>query len=92
MHDAAYLESHGIPTVAIISSAFRPQAAYQAQMLGLDQVRVEFVQHPISDVSAEQMKQKASDAFSGVLRSLTTSDVSALQHVADAAPEAACDS
>mmetsp|Transcript_55366 Transcript_55366/g.157329 ORF Transcript_55366/g.157329 Transcript_55366/m.157329 type:complete len:93 (+) Transcript_55366:154-432(+) len=92
MHDAAYLESRGVPTVAVISSAFKPQAAYQARMLGLEQVRVEFVQHPISDATKEQMQQKAASAFGGVLRALTSSDTSALQQVTEEAPEVACDS
>jgi len=93
MHDAAYLESHGIPTVAVISSAFKPQAAYQADMLGLKQVRAEFVQHPISDASKEQMIQKATDTFAGVVKALTSNDASALQKVTDlAAAPVACDS
>ena len=44
MHDVAYLESNGIPTVAIVSDEFKPQLAYQASMLGLEQVRVQWVQ------------------------------------------------
>mmetsp|Transcript_16506 Transcript_16506/g.34892 ORF Transcript_16506/g.34892 Transcript_16506/m.34892 type:complete len:93 (+) Transcript_16506:184-462(+) len=92
MHDAAHFESVGIPSVAVISSEFKPQAAYQARMLGLEEVRAEFVQHPISDATLEMMEQKAVGAFPGVVQALTTGSGSALSKVSDLAAPSACDS
>mmetsp|Transcript_33709 Transcript_33709/g.91250 ORF Transcript_33709/g.91250 Transcript_33709/m.91250 type:complete len:93 (+) Transcript_33709:589-867(+) len=92
MHDAAHFEAQGIPAVAVVSSEFKAQAAYQARMLGLDELRAEFIPHPISDCTAEEMEHKAEVALANVLRSLVSTEESELQKVEDAAPPAACDS
>mmetsp|Transcript_81044 Transcript_81044/g.251503 ORF Transcript_81044/g.251503 Transcript_81044/m.251503 type:complete len:93 (+) Transcript_81044:1164-1442(+) len=92
MHDAAHFEAQGIPAVAVVSSEFKPQAAYQARQLGLDELRAEFVAHPISDASPEEMERKAQGALENVMRALVSTEVSALQKVEDIAPMAACDS
>mmetsp|Transcript_32334 Transcript_32334/g.93145 ORF Transcript_32334/g.93145 Transcript_32334/m.93145 type:complete len:93 (-) Transcript_32334:21-299(-) len=92
MHDAAHFEAQGIPAVAVVSSEFKAQAAYQARMLGLDELRAEFVAHPISDASAEEMEGKAQGAFANVVRALVSTEASELQKVEDIAPMSACDS
>lgn len=92
MHDAAHFEAQGIPAVAVVSSEFKAQAAYQARMLGLDELRAEFIPHPIADCSAEEMEGKVQTAFNSVMRSLASSEASELQKVEDVAPMAACDS
>mmetsp|Transcript_57090 Transcript_57090/g.133107 ORF Transcript_57090/g.133107 Transcript_57090/m.133107 type:complete len:93 (+) Transcript_57090:1419-1697(+) len=92
MHDAAHFEGCGIPAVAICSSEFKAQAAYQARMLGLDELRAEFVSHPISDASPEEMERKAEGAFQSVVQALSSSEASALQKVDELVVPAACDS
>lgn len=93
MHDVAYLESNGIPAVALVSDGFKPQLAYQAAMLGFEHVRVEWVRHPIQCNTEEQIAQKAAAAFPGVARCLSSSDEGVLQPVAGSvAPPVACDS
>lgn len=85
MHDVAYLESNGIPTVALVSDQFKPQLAYQASMLGLEQVRVQWVQHPIQCNTKEEIWQKAVESFAGAVQSLTSLDASVLHTVSGAA-------
>mmetsp|Transcript_145033 Transcript_145033/g.404003 ORF Transcript_145033/g.404003 Transcript_145033/m.404003 type:complete len:93 (+) Transcript_145033:531-809(+) len=92
MHDTAHFESCGIPSVAVLSSEFKAQAAYQARMLGLDELRAEFVAHPISDASAEDMERKAVGALAGVLRALCSTEASDLQKVEELLPPTTCDS
>lgn len=92
MHDAAYFEAQGIPAVAVVSNEFKAQAAYQARMLGLDELRAEFVAHPISDASPEEMNNKAKGAFGNVVRALVSTEASELQKVQDVVPSSACDS
>ena len=43
MHDLAALEAKGIPCVALVSSAFRNQAAVQSRSLGYEGARIVFV-------------------------------------------------
>lgn len=92
MHDVAYLESNGIPTVACVSDEFKPQLAYQASMLGLEQVRVQWVHHPIQCNTKDEISQKAIDTLAGAVQSLTSSDANLLHTVTGAVPPLACDS
>lgn len=84
MHDVAHFEKNGIPTVACVSDGFKPQLAYQASMLGLEQVRVQWVQHPIQCNTKEEIGQKAVDIFAGAVQSLTSLDASVLHTVSGA--------
>lgn len=61
-------------------------------MLGFADVRVEFVAHPISDASEEEMERKAEGALPAVMQALTTAEPSALQDVQDVAASSSCDS
>lgn len=92
MHDGAHFESQGLPSIAVCSAEFQPQAAYQARMLGFDDLRAEFVSHPISDASEEEMERKAEGAFPAILQALTTGTASALQSIQDVRPPSADDS
>lgn len=89
MHDVAYLESNGIPTVACVSAEFKPQLAYQAMMLGLKHVRVQWVRHPIQCNTKEEISQKAVDTLAGSVQCLTSSDASVLHTVTAAPPPVA---
>lgn len=70
MHDIAFFEKAGVPAVALLSDAFKPQAQYQAKSLGLQQAARVFVKHPISDQTTEAIHQKADDVYSIVLERL----------------------
>lgn len=73
MHDMSVLEQKGIPTAALVSSAFLPQARWQADKLGLigvDSLLVG-VKHPFSDQSLEQIRTKAEDVFEATLNALS---------------------
>jgi len=63
-------ENCGIPSVAVCSSAFQQQAAYQAEMLNAADVKVSFVRHPISDATPEAMAQKAEESFEHIVAGL----------------------
>ena len=66
MHDLAALEAKGIPCVALVSSAFRNQAAVQSRNLGYEGARIVFVEHPISDQTTEQLLVKAASVVDDV--------------------------
>eukprot|EP00035_Acanthoeca_spectabilis_P037800 m.47507 g.47507 ORF g.47507 m.47507 type:complete len:92 (-) comp8868_c0_seq1:301-576(-) len=71
MHDTVTLESLGVPTVGLYSSAFRSQAAFQAEKRGLTAAARAFVPHPISDQTKEQLTAKATAVFDEVVLALT---------------------
>ena len=72
MHDVAWFEARGVPSAAILSSAFGRQAHYQAEGLGLTGVGpcLHMVAHPISDQTKEEMHAKADVAFDSIVDSL----------------------
>lgn len=87
MHDGAFFESKGIPSVALVSDAFKPQAQYQAKALGLEDAPRVFVQHPISDQTPAQLHAKADAVFEKVAEALTSNDLQTPEINYDAATE-----
>jgi len=91
MHDTAQLETAGIPSVAILSSAFKNQAHVQASSLGCaDAFRV-FVQHPISDQTPAQMEAKARECFDDVQRAIAGTYINSQATSTSACDVQACD-
>lgn len=74
MHDIAFFEKAGIPAVALLSDAFKPQAQYQAKSLGLETAARVFVKHPISDQTTSAIHQKADDVYAAVIERLISVD------------------
>jgi len=56
----------------LISGAFAAQAAYQADLLNLSDVRVSFVRHPISDAPHAAIVSKAEESYDAVVRAIST--------------------
>lgn len=78
------LESAGIPTVGLYSSAFSRQAAFQAAKLGLTEVPpCVYVAHPISDQTPSQLQAKASAAFDAVVAALVNAEYASAPAVHD---------
>jgi hypothetical protein len=53
------LEKAGVPTVAVITSAFKDAAALMARVCGLPGYGFAVVGHPISSASDEELADKA---------------------------------
>ncbi len=70
MHDIVDLESRGLPSVMIASSAFVDAASVQADALGADPARV-FVPHPIQDRTDDEVLALANGAIDDIVRNLT---------------------
>jgi len=70
----ASCERRGLPSVALLTSEFVGQAAYQAGKLGLAATARVLVQHPVVDPSTP-LARKAEAAFEEVVRALTSDDV-----------------
>jgi hypothetical protein len=70
VHDIVDLETRGIPSVFVASSAFVDAAAAQARALGLEPAAV-FVAHPIQDRTDAEMQALAEGAVDSILARLS---------------------
>ncbi|MBX3501879.1 MAG: hypothetical protein KF889_20750 [Alphaproteobacteria bacterium] len=71
MHDIADLESRGIPSMGVATTAFVEAAAAQSATLGYEPTLV-WVPHPIQDRTDDEIRQIADNAFDEILRRLTS--------------------
>ena len=65
------LESRGIPSVGIATTAFVDAAVSQSESLGLN-ASIMFVEHPIQDRTDAEIQALADQAVEEVLERLTT--------------------
>ncbi len=70
MHDTTWFEIQGRPAVFIASSAFVDAAETQSQALGLPQVHLIFVPHPIQDATDDEMRARADAIVDQVIEAL----------------------
>jgi hypothetical protein len=67
VHDAVNLERIGVPAAVICTMPFRGEGEAQARMLGLVEVRLAPVTHPVSTLSADELAARAAEALPLVL-------------------------
>jgi len=63
VHDAVSLEKAGVPTVAVMTSAFEDAAALMARVCGLPGYGFAIVGHPISSAKDAELADKARQAL-----------------------------
>ena len=62
MHDTVDLEARGVPGVFVATVEFTDGAEAQAKALGADPAAV-YVEHPIQDRTADEMREIAERAY-----------------------------
>jgi len=62
LHDAVGLETRGIPTAVIITTAFVHEAEVQTAALGARQFKPVIITHPLSTLSDEAIRARAVEA------------------------------
>lgn len=62
MHDAATLEGLGVPTAPIVTTEFVEEAHLQRDALGLAALEPAIIEHPLSTLGVEQIRQRAERA------------------------------
>jgi len=72
VHDAVRLERRGIPTAVVGTEPFLDEAIEQAAVLGMPQLRIVTVSHPVQLLTAEQVQQLADGAIAEIERRLTS--------------------
>ncbi len=63
MHDAVRLEQIGVPAAVLCTAPFQAEGEAQARALGLPEVRLVPVTHPISTLSADALAARAAEAL-----------------------------
>ena len=67
MHDGFSLESLGVPTAVIVTTEFVHEARVQREALGMQGLVPVVIQHPLSSLSEEEIRARATQALEQVL-------------------------
>ena len=67
------LDHLGIPGILIITQAFKPAAAAQSSALGFEP-HIVWVDHPIQNRTAEELRTIAGNAFEQIMKVLKIAD------------------
>lgn len=68
MHDAVSLETRGLPTAVIVTTAFVREAEVQRAALGMDGLEPVVIIHPLSTLTSAEIDGRVADALSQVKR------------------------
>ena len=71
MHDGIHVENAGIPSATICTDRFIPTANGMAKMWGAADYPTIFTQHPIENLTREQIRQRAEELAPIVVGVLT---------------------
>jgi hypothetical protein len=67
MHDGISLESLGVPTAAIVTTVFLHEARVQREALGMTGIVPVVIEHPLSSLSDEAIRDRATQALAQVV-------------------------
>jgi hypothetical protein len=72
VHDLIRLERRGVPTAGIGTLPFADEALEQARLLGMPNLRMLLVPHPVQLLDPDELDALADDIFAPVLQHLQT--------------------
>jgi hypothetical protein len=72
VHDLVRLERRGIATAGIGTLPFADEALEQARLLGMPDLRMLLIPHPVQLLDPEELDALADDIFDRVLKKLQT--------------------
>jgi hypothetical protein len=70
VHDGIAFEERQIPTAVVATEVFLNAARAQAQALGMPAFTVISVPHPVQNLTAEEVRQRADSVIEEVVRTL----------------------
>jgi hypothetical protein len=70
VHDLVRLERRGIPTCGVGTLPFADEALEQARLLGMPDLRMTLVPHPVQLLDHDQLELLADRAFERILHQL----------------------
>jgi len=71
IHDAVELEKRGTPSISICSHEFAALGKVEAQALGMANLPMVVVPHPIGGIDRKEVARKADDAFEDMIEALS---------------------
>ncbi len=71
MRDTVELERRGIPTAAVATEPFLDEALEQARVLGMPDLRMVLIPHPVQLLTLEELHAHADRAFDQIVARLT---------------------
>lgn len=74
LHDVVALEGRGTPAVAIGTEPFLPEAEEQARVLGMPDLRLITVPHPIQPTPIDRVRSYADGAVAEAVARLVATD------------------
>jgi hypothetical protein len=72
VRDAIEFEKRGIPSVVLVTEPFLPAARGQAKTLGMADLAIVTVRHPLAYVDEAGIAERAESALGAVARALTS--------------------
>ncbi len=75
VHDLVRLERGGVPAVGIGTEPFLDEALEQARALGMPDLRLVLIPHPVQLLTQAELHQRAEQAFHRVVERLTAKSV-----------------
>ena len=73
VHDVIRLERRGVPCVAVATRPFVDEAVEQAYSLGMPEIAVVYVPHPVQLLEPSELQALADDVFPAVVDCLSAS-------------------
>lgn len=71
VRDLVRLERRGIPTAGVGTEPFVDEALEQARLLGMPDLRLVLIPHPVQILTAAELRARADEAFPLIVRRLT---------------------
>ncbi len=71
VRDLVRLERRGIPTAGVGTEPFVDEALEQARLLGMPDLRLVLIPHPVQILTAAELQARAEEAFPLIVRRLT---------------------
>ena len=71
VHDLVRLERRGIPAAGVGTQPFLDEALEQARVLGMPDLRMVFVAHPVQLRSRDELRELADGSFAAIVERLT---------------------
>ena len=73
VHDAVRLEERGVPVACVGTKPFADEAQEQSRLLGMPDVEMLFVAHPVQPLDDEEVHALADDVVDDAVEALTSS-------------------
>ena len=71
MHDGIHLEKAGLPAVTICTDIFMETSRAMARLWGAPDYPLIFTRHPISQLTRDQLRERAEEMLEQMIRILT---------------------